>query len=421
VTAKRIAVIGAGVSGIVAAHYLAREHQVTLFEAEDRLGGHTNTVTIPDGPDQGLPVDTGFIVFNENTYPNLIRFFAELGIRGEPTDMSFSFSDESRNFAYAGTSLSGLFARRSLALNPGYWQFLSSVVRFNNRALKDMARNELEGMTIGDYLGRIKSSTRLSRDYLGPMTQAIWSAPEADAMSYPASSFIRFFDNHGLLSMPGKIKWRFLKGGSKTYVDAFAERFPGEIRLSAPVRRVARGQDGVTVRTDKGEERFDEVVMAAHADQTLAMLADADEHERAALAPWRYSKNRTVLHADARHMPSNQRAWACWNVSRHQGDEESRPVRVTYWMNRLQRLEAEKDWLVSLNADQDFAPGSAVYETVYEHPVYDLDSVAAQKLLPEISGRRRTYFCGAYHGFGFHEDGARSAVDVVTRHFGVTP
>jgi predicted NAD/FAD-binding protein len=421
VTAKRIAVIGAGVSGIVAAHYLAREHEITLFEAEDRLGGHTNTINVPEGPDAGLPVDTGFIVFNENTYPNLIRFFAELGIRGEPTDMSFSYSDESRKFAYAGTGLSGLFANRALALCPGYWMFLASVVRFNRRALSDLNKSGLEGMTIGEYLGHIGSSGRLSRDYLGPMTQAIWSAPGTDALSYPAASFIRFFNNHGLLSMPGKIKWLYLKGGSNTYVDAFAKRFPGKIRLAAPVRDVRRHDQNVTVCFDGGEEEFDAVVIAAHADQALGMLHDADEHERAALKPWRYSPNRTVLHSDELHMPSNHRAWACWNVTRHQGDDQRRPVRVTYWMNRLQRLEAQQNWLVSLNADQEFAPGSTAYETVYEHPVYDLASVAAQKLLPEISGRRRTYFCGAYHGYGFHEDGARSGVDVVTRHFGVTP
>lgn len=418
---QRIAVVGAGVSGMVAAHYLARRHRVTLFEAQDRLGGHVNTLRIPGGPDQGVTVDTGFIVYNDLTYPNFICFLEDLGIRGDPTDMSFSFSDLGRDFYYAGTGAGGLFARRGHAFSPGFWRFLLDIVRFNARAKKDLEAGRLGGRTLSDYLGNLDVSSRLLRDYLGPMTQAIWSASEADAMAYPAANFVRFFHNHGLLSRPGVVQWRYINGGSQIYVDAFRDRFPGEIRLSTPVLSVDRSGPRPLIRLEGEAKEFDAVVMAAHADQTLAMLPDADENERAALAPWRYSSNHTVLHSDETHMPPNRRAWACWNVVRRPGDGSRRPVRVIYWMNRLQRLEARGNWMVSLNADQAFAPGSVVYETTYEHPVYTMESMAAQTKLPSISGRRGTYFCGAYHGNGFHEDGARSSIHVVRNHFGIKP
>jgi predicted NAD/FAD-binding protein len=422
----KVAVIGAGVSGVVASHYLAKKHSVVLFEAENRLGGHTNTVDIPDRPefgtDAGKPVDTGFIVYNDRTYPNFIRFLTELGIKGAPTEMSFSYYDQARDRAYAGTDLSGLFAQRRNLVSPGFWSFLASVGRFNLRAAKDLKKGGLEGIGLEEYLSRIKAPPRLRSDYLGPMTQAIWSMPEGAAMAYPAATFLRFFYNHGLLSMPGRVTWRYLKGGSRTYLDAFQAGFPGEIRLGEPVSAVERPAEGEPkVHFKGGSQSFDAVVIAAHADQTLAMLPDADDQERSALGPWSYTRNRTVLHSDQSQMPPIERAWACWNVSRLAGDDEERPVRVTYWMNLLQRFEAAQNWLVSLNADQGFAPESEVFQTVYEHPVYTLESVAAQKELPSISGPRRTYFCGAYHGYGFHEDGAKSAVEVVSKHFGVEP
>ena len=420
---QRIAVIGSGVSGLVAAYYLARRHEVVLFEAKDRLGGHVNTVLIGSefGPDAGLPVDTGFIVFNDRTYPHFIRFLSSLGIQGSPTDMSFSYSDPGRDFAYAGTGLSGLFANPQNVFSPGFWAFLMAILRFNRRALRDLHSGDLEDMTLDKYLDRIRASRRLRRDYLGPMTQAIWSAPESKAMDFPASSFLRFFDHHGLLSRPGTVQWRYIQGGSQTYVQAFQAVFPGRIRLNTPVQAVDRQDpDGPVVRWSDGEERFDSVVMAVHADQALDLLKDADDLENQALAPWQYSQNRTVLHQDPFLMPHNQKAWACWNVLQPAADQTNQEVRVTYWMNKLQRLPAKDQWLVSLNPDQDCAPGTEVYSTVYEHPVYTLESTAAQRLLPSISGRRNTYFCGSYHGYGFHEDGARSAVDVVHKHFGIS-
>lgn len=422
-TRQRIAVIGSGVSGLVASYYLAKKHQVVLFEAENRLGGHTNTIEIGSdfGPDENIKVDTGFIVYNDQTYPNFIHFLDQLGLKGSPTEMSFSFSDLARNFAYSGTGLSGLLAQRGNAFNLGFWSFLFSIIRFNRRASKDLGNKVLEGISLANYLDLIKVPERLRRDYLGPMIQAIWSAAEAEAMAYPAASFVRFFNNHGLLSRPGTINWRYLKGGSHIYLQAFRKDFPGHIRLQEPVLNVERKAEGPMVRFQGGQEQFDSVIIAAHADQALAMLADADQLERSALSPWSYSKNRTVLHCDPAHMPPLKRAWACWNVVRQPEDENRRPVRVTYWMNRLQRLNAVNNWLVSLNSDKPFDPDSTVYETIYEHPVYSLNSIAAQKLLPSISGRRQTYFCGSYHGYGFHEDGARSAVDLVKKHFGLQP
>jgi predicted NAD/FAD-binding protein len=423
-TGKKVAVIGAGVSGVVAAHYLARKYQVVLFEANSRIGGHTNTIHIPEDheADPELAVDTGFIVYNDQTYPNFIRFLSELGITGTATDMSFSFSDLNSGLAYAGTDLNGLFACRMNLVSPGFYYFLWQITRFCQKASQSLAKGDLEGLTLRQYLENIKIPPRLLRDYLGPMTQAIWSAPEEDAQNYPAASFIRFFDNHGLLSLPGKVKWRYIKGGSNTYLKAFANNFSGEIRLASPVKAVIRkNQPRPLVQYVGGSEEFDAVVMAAHADQTLAMLPDANQNEKQALAPWRYSKNHTVLHTDTSHMPLNQRAWACWNVQRKPSDQAQTPVRVTYWMNRLQRLSAQKNWLVSLNADQAFAPKTLAYETVYEHPIYNLESLDAQKRLPQISGPRQTYFCGSYHGYGFHEDGARSAVEITSKHFGIEP
>lgn len=420
---QRIAVIGSGVSGLVAAYYLARRHEVVLFEAQDRLGGHVNTVRIgPEfGADAGLPVDTGFIVFNDRTYPHFIRFLSSLGIQGSPTDMSFSYSDLSKDFAYAGTGLSGLFACPRNTFSPGFWAFLAAIPRFNRRALRDLHSGGLEDICLEEYLDRIRAPERLRRDYLGPMTQAIWSAPESKAMAFPASSFLRFFDHHGLLSRPGTVQWRYIQGGSQTYVQAFQNAFPGQIRLNTAVQAVDRPDaGGPVVRQPDGDERFDSVVMAVHADQALDLLADADDLETQALAPWQYSKNRTVLHRDPALMPANRKAWACWNVLRSAADLTSQKVRVTYWMNRLQRLQAKDHWMVSLNPDQKCTPGTKVYETMYEHPVYTMESGAAQKLLPSISGRRQTYFCGSYHGYGFHEDGARSAVDVVHKHFGIS-
>ena len=420
---QRIAVIGSGISGIVAAHYLARRHEVVLFEARDRLGGHTNTIEIGSGfpPDEGTPVDTGFIVYNDRTYPNFIRFLDELGIKGAPTDMSFSLSDPDSGFAYAGTGLAGLFARPANAWDPEFWSFLASVIRFNRRATQDLRRDTVGDGTLKAYLERIGSGKRLQRDYLSPMIQAIWSAPGSDSLAIPASLFLRFVDNHGLLSRPGMIQWRSIKGGSRTYLDAFQSRFPGEIRLQEPVRAVSRPTEGPVVRYQGGEERFDAAVIAAHADQALAMLPDADELERSVLGAWRYSANTTVLHCDPSHMPPLKRAWACWNVLRYADDQETRRVRVTYWMNRLQRLNATRSWMVSLNADREFASDTTAYQTVYEHPVFSMEALEAQKLLPSISGRNGTSFCGSYHGYGFHEDGARSAVDLVHKHFGIEP
>ncbi len=420
---QRIAVIGSGISGIVAAHYLARRHEVVLFEARDRLGGHTNTIDIgPEfAPDEGTPIDTGFIVYNDRTYPSFIRFLEELGIRGAPTDMSFSLSEPDSGFAYAGTGLAGLFARPANVCSPGFWYFLASVLRFNRRASRDLRSDAVGDGTLKAYLERIRSGQRLERDYLSPMIQAIWSAPGSDSLAIPAALFLRFFDNHGLLSRPGSIQWRYIQGGSRTYLHAFQSRFPGEIRLQEPVRAVSRTPEGPVVQYQGGEERFDAAVIAAHADQALAMLPDADQRERDALGPWRYSANTTVLHCDGEHMPPLKRAWACWNVIRRASDEQCRHVRVTYWMNRLQRLNATRSWMVSLNADREFAPNTTAYQTVYQHPVYSMESLEAQKLLPSISGRRGTYFCGSYHGHGFHEDGARSAVDLARKHFGIEP
>lgn len=418
----QIAVIGGGVSGMVAAHYLSRHHRVDLIEARDRLGGHANTVTISEdfAKDAGTPVDTGFIVYNDRTYPFFIDFLHDLGIQGAPTEMSFSFCDLERHLAYAGTGLAGLFARSRQIFDPGFWGFLRQILRFNKQAQNDLAAGVLDDLTLGDYLDRLQASPRLRRDYLAPMTQAIWSSPEAKALDAPAGPFLRFFDNHGLLDQAKMPQWRYIKGGSRTYVRAFAEQFPGRILLGNPVQAVTRETGhGPLVRYAGGEARYDAVIMAVHADQALALLADPEDVEHKALGPWNYSHNRTVLHCDTTHMPTYARAWACWNVLRRAESTAVQPVQVTYWMNRLQQLSAHSAWLVSLNPYPAIPSEKIVYETEYAHPVYTQETTAAQELLTDISGRRQTYFCGSYHGYGFHEDGARSGALVARNHFGI--
>ena len=419
---QHIAVIGGGVSGMVAAHYLSRHHRVELIEARNRLGGHANTVSIDGkfGADADMPVDTGFIVYNDRTYPFFILFLQELGIQGAATEMSFSYCDLERRLAYAGTNLAGVFARSRQLLDPRFWWFLGHILRFNRRARSDLAAGVLDDLTLAEYLERLQASPRLRRDYLGPMTQAIWSAPEADALDAPAASFIRFFENHGLLDPAQMPQWRYIKGGSTAYVQAFADQFPGRIRLGLPVRSVQRDTGTAPlIRYDGGEARYDAVVIAVHADQALALLEDADDIEQAALGKWRYSRNRAVLHCDPAHMPPYKRAWACWNVLRQPATTARQPVQVTYWMNRLQRFSAHAPWLLSLNPSPDVAAEKVAYATEYAHPVYTKASTASQELLPGVSGRRETYFCGSYHGYGFHEDGARSGALVARNYFGI--
>lgn len=409
----KVAVIGSGVAGVVAAWELSKAGwEVVLYEKEGRLGGHTHTVVVEDGPDAGTPVDTGFIVCNDRTYPNFHRFLAELGVAWRWSDMSFGYHDENTGLQYAGTDLSGLFAQRGNALSPSFWRLLAGIVRFNAPALADLERGALSGLTLGEYLARRGFGRAFTEHYILPIGAAIWSTGLDGMLAFPAETFVRFFKNHGLLSLTDRARWQTVVGGSHSYLKAFRARFKGEILSGAPVESLRRlGEGGVEVRArGAAPRRFDRAVVAAHADEALALLDDPSPEERELLGAWSYSKNRVLLHNDAALMPSNPRAWASWNYRRARGEDGSGPASLTYDMNRLQGLKTARPWLVTLNPRREPAPGTLVREFSYAHPVYTFRSLRTQARLPALNGARATWFCGSYFGYGFHEDAVKSAL-----------
>lgn len=402
--------MGGGVAGLTAAHLLGPLHDVTLFEQEDRAGGHTHTVTVPDGPDAGTPIDTGFIVFNDRNYPTFRRLLARLGVKIQDSDMSFSYHRVRDGFHYAGTSLDGLFSRRANLVSPRFLGMLGDLARFNRTARRDLEAGAFGERTLGEYVRDLGLGAGLTDWYLAPMAAAIWSTPADEVMAYPAQSFARFFDNHGLLKFTGAPQWQTVVGGSHNYVRALLAAFPGNVRLGAKVRSIARGPAGVRLATSDGESaEFDRAVVATHADQALALLDDPTPDERRLLGAWRYTVNHAVLHSDASVLPPARRAWASWN---YEEDPGSRAVCVTYAMNRLQRLRARETWCVTLNRSRAVDPRRVVREMTYTHPYYDRAAIASQAGLPGLNGARHTYYCGSYFGWGFHEDAVASAAQV---------
>jgi predicted NAD/FAD-binding protein len=410
----RIAIIGSGIAGNAAAWALATStrHDVTLYERDGRLGGHSATVDVNyDGT--AIAVDTGFIVYNELNYPNLTALFAHLGIPTQTSDMSFAVSARGGAFEWSGRTdgmLNGLFARRANLVSPGFLKMLVEMGRFNRTAPLDRRAGVLAGLTLGDYLALRGFSARLRDDSLIPMGAAIWSMPTAGMLDFPAESFVSFFENHHLMSW-NRPQWRTVSGGSRRYVEALTRPFAHRVSIATPVTRILRHDLGVDVQDLSGRShRFDQVIIAAHSDQALAMLADATPRERAVLAPIRYAGNDVYLHRDPRLMPKRKAAWSSWNVLK--GDDPRTPVAVTYWMNALQGIEARCPLFVSLNPP--FAPREDLtFERFsYDHPQYDRAALAAQAELETIQGVRRTWFCGAWTGHGFHEDGLRSGLMV---------
>lgn len=416
---QKIAVVGSGVAGIVSAHLLSRRHQVTLFEQEARMGGHTSTVELPDGPDRGLAVDTGFIVCNDRTYPLFHKFLAELGVAVRASDMSFGYLDEASGFHYAGTDLNGLFAQRSNLLRPKFWRLMKEVGRFHKAGARSLAADDAKGMSFGQWLRREGFAGDAVDHYVVPMGAAIWSAPFSQILAFPASTYLRFFSNHGLLSIKDMPQWQTVVGGSHAYLKAFKAAFKGQIRLGQPVKRLARGAKPVLTLDDGSEEAYDAVVLAGHADQTLALLADASSDERRLLGAWRYQPNDTVLHSDASVLPKQRRAWASWNYRRTREGEQRSTVAVTYHMNRLQGFTAAQDYCVTLNLGERIDPARIIKRFSYTHPVFSAEAVATQAELPGLNGQRDTYFAGSYFRYGFHEDAVLSANEV-GRHFGET-
>jgi predicted NAD/FAD-binding protein len=405
----RIAIIGAGVSGLTAAYLLQRRHEVTVFEAGDYAGGHAHTVTL-ESSEATRYLDTGFIVFNDRNYPKFERLLERLGVHSQPSDMSFGVSDASGSFEYSSTSVNAVFARRRNLLSPSFLRMLSEIPRFQ-RAARRLLDTGDERLSLRAWLAQEGFSDTFVERLIVPQVAAVWSSDPRQLSEFPAVFLARFFDNHGMLSLRDRPRWRTVTGGSASYVEALTRGFGERMQLSARVQTIARGEGGVDVTVrGSGALSFDHVVVATHSDQALALLGDASDAEREILGAIPYQENEAVLHTDPSLLPRRRRAWASWNY--HLLDEPSERTTVTYHLNRLQSLEDEREFCVTLNLTERIEPSRILRKMVYAHPVYTSDALAAQRRFDEISGVDRTHFCGAYWGSGFHEDGVVSGLRV---------
>jgi len=412
----KIAIIGAGISGLISAYLLNRAHDIEVFEADDQVGGHTHTVTVSDNG-RPLPVDTGFIVYNTKTYPNLTRLFAELDVPTQWSTMSFSVGCRETGFEYGSEDL---FAQRRNLFNPDMWQMMGDFVRFGRDAKQAVAAPRYADHTLGQFAAEKGYSTAFQRYCLIPAASAIWSSPHSAIYDFPAQYFFHFYENHGLLGPGGGVRWRTVTGGSQVYVQKMTAGFRHKIHLNSGAKAVRRHESGVAVTLADGSERhFDHVVIATHSDQALRMLADPSPDETDILGKIPYEKNTAVLHTDASILPRSHRAWASWNYTLHAGEGQDQPASLTYWMNSLQNLETGTNYFVTINPNDAIDPKRIIKTIAYAHPVYSPESLKARRRMPTINGRRRTHFCGAYMGYGFHEDGMKAGLAVADR-LGVT-
>ena len=415
----RVAVIGAGVAGLGAAWLLSHpsartRHEVVVFEREQRFGGHSCTVDV-ETPQGSVPVDMGFIVFNQRNYPNLVALFEQLGVPTEDSNMSFAVSLDGGRFEYA-SAFSGFVAQRSNVLRPAFLRMTRDILRFNRLAPKLLERSEDLDFTIGHFISEAGFGEAFRDRYLLPMASCIWSTPLCRMLDYPAQTMARFFSNHGLLTIGSQLQWRTVSGGSRSYVERLVAPLRQQARLATPATRIRRHETGVDVRDAQGHwQSFDCVVLACHADQALALLDDADERERELLGRFAYSSNEVWLHGDASLMPQRRPVWSSWNYVAGSpslnSDAAASNVSVTYWMNRLQNL-AGPDLFVSVNPDREPDPATVHRRHTFEHPMFDSAAIRAQRELPFIQGVRRTFFCGSYAGYGFHEDALSAGLDV---------
>jgi len=412
---QRVAVVGSGIAGTSIAWLLREAHAVTLFERNDYFGGHTHTIVVDDnGTD--VPVDTGFIVYNEPNYPHLEGLFNVLGIKTRDTEMSFAASVGKPGIEYAGNDLDTLFAQRRNLINPGFLGMVWDILRFNRRCKERLQTASFGNLTIGDLMRSERLGERFRDHYLLPMAAAIWSCPPHTMLDFPAASFARFFENHGLLDLKDRPQWKTVQGGSHTYLNRMLEDLGSGIRCGDPVTAVIRTVGGIEIALASGERlEYDQVVVACHADEALELLSDPLPTEREILSQFQYQPNRALLHSDEGLMPRSRRVWSSWNYLASQREDRVDAVSVTYWMNRLQGLTSSKNYFVSLNPLREPRPESLFAEMTYHHPVFDTDAMAAQKRLPAIQGRDRIWYTGSYFGYGFHEDALRASVELAER------
>ncbi len=403
----RVAVVGSGIAGLSAAWLLSRQHEVVLFEAEARLGGHTHTHDVEQAG-RRYRVDSGFIVHNAHNYPLLTRMFDELGVASQDTTMSFGAQMEATGLEYNATNLNGLFCQRRNLISPAFLRMVREILRFYREAgalLKDPG----PGPSLGDYLEQHGYSTLFREAHLIPMASALWSSPSATVLDFPAKYLVRFMDHHRMLQVDQRPQWRVVQGGSSSYVQALKSRWSVDVRLACPVQRITRDETGVTVKHVAGEDRFDAIVVATHSDQALALLGDADALEREVLGAIPFQRNEVVLHTDRRLLPKNPKAWAAWNA--FVPADPAAECSVSYCMNLLQRIDSPEPFVVTLNRSDAIDPAKVIARMNYQHPIYTHASVAAQGRREELNGRRNTWFAGAWWGFGFHEDGMRAGVE----------
>ncbi|MFW9871416.1 MAG: NAD(P)/FAD-dependent oxidoreductase [Candidatus Thorarchaeota archaeon] len=417
-TNLKIGVIGGGISGIAAAWLLSRRHSVTLIEKEPQLGGHAHTHFLESGPDAGTPIDMGFIVLNDRNYPTLATLFSQWGVCVQDSDMSFGFEDKDSGFYYSSDVPRGLFARRRNLISPSFWRVIWDIFRFNRIATRELEM-DLSHLTLGQFLQKYGFSKAYIDFHIIPLSAAVWSTPSENILDFPAESILRFYYHHGLLKLADRPQWQTVFGGSVSYIQAFEKHFQGTVKKAIPVRYVKRMTDKIKViLEDHTEMDFDCVVLATHADISRRLLVNPDPDETRFLSKWTYTQNHVTLHTDIQVMPPRRSAWACWSYVRFGGKQLNPVMNMSYYMNRLQRLKTTKDYFVTLNGDAWIDPNRRIESVTFDHPRYTFESLSTHKELDSINGKDRIFYCGAYCGFGFHEDGARSGL-AVARKFGI--